>query len=118
MTSQSKLTEAQIKEFLHDHFVEDQVRDFLEMAGAPGQGTVVDMGGGGGFFAKVLSARSKVRARVIDMDPEGGSGGGQIVATGPPEEIAANPASHTGHWLAPVLHLTPPVAESELLTTP
>ncbi len=40
---------------------------------------------------------------VIDLGPEGGSGGGQIVAIGPPEEIAANPRSHTGHWLAPVL---------------
>jgi excinuclease ABC subunit A len=40
---------------------------------------------------------------VIDMGPEGGSGGGQIVAVGTPEEIAANPASHTGHWLGPVL---------------
>jgi excinuclease ABC subunit A len=37
------------------------------------------------------------------MGPEGGSGGGQIVAIGTPEQIAANPASHTGHWLAPVL---------------
>jgi excinuclease ABC subunit A len=54
---------------------------------------------------------------VIDMGPEGGSGGGQIVATGTPEEIAANPASHTGHWLAPVLHLTPPLPEPELLIT-
>jgi excinuclease ABC subunit A len=45
---------------------------------------------------------------VIDMGPEGGSGGGQIVAIGTPEEIAANPASHTGHWLAPVLHLPTP----------
>jgi excinuclease ABC subunit A len=42
---------------------------------------------------------------VIDMGPEGGSAGGQIVATGTPEEIAANPASHTGHYLAPVLRL-------------
>ena len=41
---------------------------------------------------------------IVDMGPEGGSGGGQIVATGTPEDIAANPASHTGHWLAPVLH--------------
>ncbi|NYF80676.1 excinuclease ABC subunit UvrA [Granulicella arctica] len=40
---------------------------------------------------------------VIDMGPEGGSGGGQIVAAGTPEQIATNPASHTGHWLAPVL---------------
>jgi excinuclease ABC subunit A len=44
---------------------------------------------------------------VIDMGPEGGSAGGQVVAIGPPEEIAANPASHTGHYLAPVLGLTP-----------
>jgi excinuclease ABC subunit A len=42
---------------------------------------------------------------VIDMGPEGGNGGGQIVAIGTPEEIAANPASHTGHWLAPVLKI-------------
>jgi excinuclease ABC subunit A len=48
---------------------------------------------------------------VIDMGPEGGSGGGQIVATGTPEEIAANPASHTGYWLAPVLNLPRPKAE-------
>jgi excinuclease ABC subunit A len=40
---------------------------------------------------------------VIDMGPEGGSAGGEIVATGTPEQIAANPASHTGHYLAPVL---------------
>jgi excinuclease ABC subunit A len=44
---------------------------------------------------------------VIDLGPEGGSAGGEIVATGTPEEIAANPASHTGHYLAPVLGLTP-----------
>jgi excinuclease ABC subunit A len=40
---------------------------------------------------------------VIDMGPEGGSAGGRIVAEGTPEEIAANPASHTGRWLKPVL---------------
>jgi excinuclease ABC subunit A len=54
---------------------------------------------------------------VIDMGPEGGSGGGQIVAVGTPEEIAANPRSHTGHWLAPVLHLPSPKPEPELQTT-
>lgn len=40
---------------------------------------------------------------VIDMGPEGGDGGGKIVAQGTPELIAATKASHTGHYLAPVL---------------
>ena len=40
---------------------------------------------------------------VIDMGPEGGSGGGTVVATGTPEEIAAVPDSHTGRFLAAVL---------------
>ena len=37
------------------------------------------------------------------MGPEGGSGGGQVVATGTPEDVAANPASHTGRYLRPYL---------------
>jgi excinuclease ABC subunit A len=40
---------------------------------------------------------------VIDLGPEGGEGGGRIVAEGPPEEIAGNLLSHTGKWLARVL---------------
>jgi excinuclease ABC subunit A len=40
---------------------------------------------------------------VIDLGPEGGEGGGRIVAQGPPEEIAGNLLSHTGKWLARVL---------------
>jgi excinuclease ABC subunit A len=40
---------------------------------------------------------------VIDMGPEGGSGGGQVVAVGTPEEIVKVKASHTGTWLGPVL---------------
>ncbi|MBB6147284.1 excinuclease ABC subunit A [Silvibacterium bohemicum] len=40
---------------------------------------------------------------VIDLGPEGGSAGGQIVAVGTPEQIAANELSHTGYWLAKVL---------------
>ncbi|MFH1830040.1 MAG: excinuclease ABC subunit UvrA [Pseudomonadota bacterium] len=39
----------------------------------------------------------------IDLGPEGGDAGGEIVATGTPEEIAKNPASHTGHYLKSVL---------------
>jgi excinuclease ABC subunit A len=40
---------------------------------------------------------------IIDMGPEGGSGGGTVVATGTPEDVAALPDSHTGHFLAPML---------------
>ena len=40
---------------------------------------------------------------VVDLGPEGGHRGGQILATGTPEQIAANPASHTGHFLAKLL---------------
>jgi excinuclease ABC subunit A len=40
---------------------------------------------------------------VIDLGPEGGEGGGRIVAEGTPEEIAGNLMSHTGKWLARVL---------------
>ncbi|WP_313071456.1 excinuclease ABC subunit UvrA [Melaminivora sp.] len=36
---------------------------------------------------------------VIDMGPEGGAGGGSVVAEGTPEDVAANPASHTGEYL-------------------
>jgi excinuclease ABC subunit A len=40
---------------------------------------------------------------VIDLGPEGGNRGGTIVAEGTPEDVASNPASHTGRFLAPLL---------------
>jgi len=40
---------------------------------------------------------------VIDLGPEGGDGGGEIVAWGPPEDIVKAPRSHTGTYLKPVL---------------
>jgi excinuclease ABC subunit A len=43
---------------------------------------------------------------LIDLGPEGGSGGGHIVATGTPEDIASNPASHTGRYLAKLFGTT------------
>jgi len=36
---------------------------------------------------------------IVDMGPEGGSGGGTVVAEGTPEDIAAAPDSHTGEFL-------------------
>jgi excinuclease ABC subunit A len=44
---------------------------------------------------------------VIDMGPEGGDGGGMVVAQGTPEAVAACPDSHTGRYLARVLNKTP-----------
>ncbi|MFM7152309.1 MAG: excinuclease ABC subunit UvrA, partial [Gemmataceae bacterium] len=42
---------------------------------------------------------------VIDLGPEGGSGGGRLICEGPPERIAECPESHTGQALRPVLRL-------------
>jgi excinuclease ABC subunit A len=44
---------------------------------------------------------------LIDMGPEGGSGGGSVVAEGTPEQIALVPESHTGRFLRPVLGVWP-----------
>ena len=40
---------------------------------------------------------------LIDLGPEGGSRGGQVVAAGTPEEVCRNPQSHTGRFLGPIL---------------
>jgi excinuclease ABC subunit A len=40
---------------------------------------------------------------VIDLGPEGGDRGGRLVATGTPEDVAANKKSYTGQWLARIL---------------
>jgi excinuclease ABC subunit A len=40
---------------------------------------------------------------IVDLGPEGGSGGGEIIATGTPEEVAKNKKSHTGRFLLPLL---------------
>ena len=40
---------------------------------------------------------------IVDMGPEGGSGGGTVVSTGTPEQVAADPSSHTGRFLSPLL---------------
>lgn len=53
---------------------------------------------------------------LIDLGPEGGSGGGQIIATGTPEQVAQNPNSFTGQFLKPILQkagrLIPPPTEA------
>ena len=51
---------------------------------------------------------------LIDMGPEGGAGGGTVVGVGTPEDIAVNPASFTGHYLAKLL----PVSAAPSLTAP
>ncbi len=52
--------------------------------------------------------------RIIDLGPEGGDRGGEIVVTGTPEEVAACPRSHTGRFLKPVLEGRGATATPEL----
>ncbi|MEN0072213.1 MAG: excinuclease ABC subunit A, partial [Propionicimonas sp.] len=53
---------------------------------------------------------------VIDLGPEGGSRGGEVLCEGTPEQVASDPRSFTGQFLAPILAAGPPVvAEPEPL---
>jgi len=45
----------------------------------------------------------KCADHIIDMGPEGGQGGGTVIASGTPEEVTHNPASFTGKYLRPLL---------------
>ncbi|MBQ8548937.1 MAG: hypothetical protein IJ427_10625, partial [Lachnospiraceae bacterium] len=45
----------------------------------------------------------KVADYLIDLGPEGGDGGGTLVASGTPEQVAQVPESYTGHYLKPYL---------------
>ncbi|MCR9067444.1 MAG: excinuclease ABC subunit UvrA [Rhodobacteraceae bacterium] len=53
----------------------------------------------------------KTADHIIDIGPEGGDGGGDVVATGTPEEVAEVERSHTGRYLAPMLAATKHAAE-------
>ncbi len=56
---------------------------------------------------------------VIDLGPEGGSRGGEVIAVGTPEQVAATPGSHTGQFLAEVLRGTDiPVGDAALVPVP
>jgi excinuclease ABC subunit A len=48
---------------------------------------------------------------IVDLGPEGGDGGGRVVAEGPPEAVAKVPESHTGRFLAGMLGLEPAPAD-------
>jgi excinuclease ABC subunit A len=54
---------------------------------------------------------------LIDLGPEGGSGGGSIVGTGTPEDIAKIGSSHTGRFLAPLLGMPPAKTASKSVAT-
>ncbi|MFG6120891.1 MULTISPECIES: excinuclease ABC subunit UvrA [Thalassobacillus] len=45
----------------------------------------------------------KAADHILDLGPEGGDKGGQVIATGTPEQVADNEKSHTGHYLKPIL---------------
>ena len=48
---------------------------------------------------------------IIDLGPEGGDGGGEIIATGTPEDVAANSRSFTGQYLKPLVGARETVGE-------
>jgi excinuclease ABC subunit A len=52
----------------------------------------------------------KTADRIVDLGPEGGDGGGRIIAEGTPEQVAGVAGSHTGRYLAPLLTAPPPRA--------
>jgi excinuclease ABC subunit A len=52
----------------------------------------------------------KAADRLIDMGPEGGEDGGQVVAAGTPEQVAGTPGSYTGEFLSGLVSAAPPVA--------
>jgi excinuclease ABC subunit A len=51
---------------------------------------------------------------IIDLGPEGGDKGGDIVVCGTPEEVAAHPTSHTGRYLSKALAQHPPALAVEV----
>jgi excinuclease ABC subunit A len=55
----------------------------------------------------------KTADHVVDLGPEGGAGGGRLVAKGTPEEIAAIPRSYTGQYLRPLLERANPPAKAQ-----
>ena len=52
----------------------------------------------------------KTADHIIDIGPEGGDGGGQVVATGTPEQVAEVTESYTGKYLKPMLEKRAKVA--------
>ena len=69
--TQKNLSQNQIEAFYHDDFVKSQVNDFMDLfrkSRCSEDGTIVDIGGGCGFFAKALLAITKLNVRVIDTN--------------------------------------------------
>ncbi|GIU52581.1 MULTISPECIES: excinuclease ABC subunit UvrA [Shewanella] len=55
---------------------------------------------------------------IVDLGPEGGSGGGMILVSGTPEDVAKNTESHTAHFLKPLLEKMPAVTQAKVKKAP
>lgn len=60
----------------------------------------------------------KTADHIIDIGPEGGSGGGTVIATGTPEDVAKVKGSYTGHYLAPALKAQPIENKQKIKVSP
>jgi excinuclease ABC subunit A len=52
---------------------------------------------------KIINGKLQAADYILDMGPEGGTGGGHLVAQGTPEEVSKTAGSHTGYYLKRVL---------------
>ena len=99
----------------HDAF--EVCRSEVDRDGIPGDRQPHANGDITKFEAVVVRAifrRIDAIRQPIDLGPEGGDKGGQIVACGTPEEVAQHPTSHTGRYLAKVLEQHPPEVDVPL----
>lgn len=67
------MSQDQIKAFYHDAFVESQVSDFITLLSAfikSPTGSIIDVGGGAGFFAKAIQDRLAIKVSVLDSDAQ------------------------------------------------
>ena len=90
----------------YDTIIKEAEQDLRDLMNIPDNYKVLFLQGGASqqFAAVPMNLmKNKVADYIIDMGPEGGSEGGQVIATGTPEEVSKVADSYTGKFLKPLL---------------